>query len=79
MMHEDAKAGPRGKLGHAAHGTCARGPNADVIFVCVWSLYISLGLVIAVSSLPLSLPPASAFSTTDNAFRLDRRTNSRLY
>src|SRR6266566_530492 len=41
-----AKAGRRGKLGHATHGTCARGPNADVMFVYVWSSYINLGLVI---------------------------------
>lgn len=56
-----AKARPRGKLGHAVHGTRARGPNADVMFVCVWSPYISLGLVIPAGHPPL-LPRASAFT-----------------
>ena len=68
-----ANARPRGKLGHATHGTCARGPNADVMFVYVWSPYISLGLVIPGQS-PSSLP-ASAFTTVDHAFHLDRQTN----
>jgi hypothetical protein len=61
-----ANAGPRGKLGHATHGTSARGPNADVMFVYVWSPYISLGLVIPGQS-PSSLP-ASAFTTADPRF-----------
>ena len=51
-----AKAGPRGQLGHATHGTFARGPNADVMFVHVWPAYISLGLVIPGCS-PLFPPP----------------------
>ena len=45
-------------------GRVARGPNADVMFVYVWSLYISLGLVIP-GNPPLS-SPASAFTTVDS-------------
>jgi hypothetical protein len=71
-----AKVGPRGRLGHALMGRVARGPNADVMFVYVWSPYISLGLVIPGPPLP---SPASAFTTVDLAFHLDRHTNPRHY
>ena len=60
-----AKLEPRGKLGHATHGTCARGPNADVIFVSVWSSYISFG--VGHSGLFPPSHPASAFTTIDHA------------
>ena len=66
-----AKRGPRGKLGHAAHGTCARGPNADVMFVYVWSSYISWGY-----SIPANPPLRFHHRTVDHDFRLARRTNS---